>query len=53
MKRQWPLTGRNEELRKVTAAIRPGAAGMVVAGRAGVGKTRLAREALEVTAGLG
>ena len=42
----WPLIGRDEELRRVAAAIRPGAAGIVVAGSAGVGKTRLAREAL-------
>lgn len=45
MERPWPLTGRDEELRTVAAAIRPGAAGIVVAGPAGVGKTRLAREA--------
>jgi DNA-binding CsgD family transcriptional regulator len=48
MERRWPLTGRDEELRRVKAAIRPGAAGIVVAGPAGVGKTRLAREALMV-----
>ncbi len=48
MERSWPLTGRDEELRNVVAAIRPGAAGIVVAGPAGVGKTRLAREALAV-----
>ena len=48
MERQWPLTGRDEELRTVAAAIRPGAAGIVVAGPAGVGKTRLAREALAI-----
>ena len=53
MKRPWPLTGRDEELRRVAAAIRPGAAGIVVAGPAGVGKTRLAREALAVSGGRG
>ena len=53
MERRWPLTGRNEELRKVAAAIRPGAAGVVVAGRAGVGKTRLARDAVAGTAARG
>ena len=53
MERQWPLTGRDEELRRVAAAIRPGAAGIVVAGPAGVGKTRLAREALAVSGGRG
>ena len=50
MERPWPLTGRDEELRRASAAIRSGAVGIVVAGPAGVGKTRLAREAL---AGLG
>ena len=51
MERSWPLTGRDEELRRVAAAIRPGAAGIVVAGPAGVGKTRLAREALAHSGG--
>ncbi len=51
MERSWPLTGRDEELRAVAAAIRPGAAGIVVAGPAGVGKTRLAREALAAPRG--
>lgn len=46
MERSWPLTGRDEELRAVAAAVRPGGAGIVVAGPAGVGKTRLVREAL-------
>jgi len=41
----WPLTGRVEELRYVRAAIR-GTGGVVLAGAAGVGKTRLARDAL-------
>ncbi|SDK09948.1 AAA ATPase domain-containing protein [Nocardioides sp. YR527] len=53
MERPWPLTGRDEELRRVAAAIRPGAAGVIVAGPAGVGKTRLAREALAASAGHG
>lgn len=51
MERPWPLTGRDEELRRVVAATRPGAPGIVVAGPAGVGKTRLAREALAVPRG--
>lgn len=46
MERPWPLTGRDAELRAVAAALRPGAAGIVVAGPAGVGKTRLARDAV-------
>lgn len=53
MERSWPLTGRDEELRRVAAAIRHGAAGIVVAGPAGVGKTRLVREALAVPEGRG
>ena len=53
MERTWPLTGRDEELHKVTTSIRPGAAGIVVAGPAGVGKTRLAREALAAVVGAG
>ena len=47
----WPLTGRVEELRVVTEIIRsPGAGGLVLAGAPGVGKTRLAREALGAAA---
>ncbi|MFC9787908.1 LuxR C-terminal-related transcriptional regulator [Rhodococcus sp. NPDC127528] len=44
----WPLTGRVEELRLTTEAIGGSAdrAGIVLAGAAGVGKTRLATEAL-------
>jgi AAA ATPase domain len=44
----WPLTGRAEELSLISGLTRrrDGPAGVVVAGAAGVGKTRLAREAL-------
>ena len=44
----WPLVGRVEELRFVAAALRSRTSrgGVVLAGAAGVGKTRLAREAL-------
>jgi predicted ATPase len=44
----WPLTGRAEELSLISGLIRrrDGSAGVVLAGSAGVGKTRLAREAL-------
>ena len=41
----WPLVGRDAELRAVAAAVR-GSAGVVLAGAAGVGKTRLARAAV-------
>lgn len=53
MERPWPLTGREDELRRVAAALRPGAAGIVVAGPPGVGKTRLAREAVASRAASG
>lgn len=49
MERSWPLTGRDDDVRRIAAAIRPGHAGILVAGPAGVGKTRLAREALGAT----
>jgi DNA-binding NarL/FixJ family response regulator len=44
----WPLTGRAEELRFIGELIRrrDGPVGVVLAGAAGVGKTRLARETL-------
>lgn len=44
----WPLVGRFEEIAEVSDAIaQPGGyGGVVLAGAAGVGKTRLAREAL-------
>jgi DNA-binding NarL/FixJ family response regulator len=44
----WPLTGRTEELSLISELTRrrEGPAGVVLAGAAGVGKTRLAREAL-------
>jgi DNA-binding CsgD family transcriptional regulator len=43
----WPLVGRREELALCDQALTaPGMSGVVLAGAAGVGKTRLAREAL-------
>ncbi|MGA8519048.1 MAG: AAA family ATPase, partial [Pseudonocardiaceae bacterium] len=44
----WPLTGRAEELSLISGLTRgrEGPTGVVLAGAAGVGKTRLAREAL-------
>ncbi|MGH3766817.1 MAG: AAA family ATPase [Pseudonocardiaceae bacterium] len=46
----WLLTGRAEELRLISELTRrrDGPTGVVLAGAAGVGKTRLAREALAV-----
>ena len=48
MSRGWPLIGRDHELQLIASAIgrRDGHAGVVVGGDAGVGKTRLVREAL-------
>ncbi|WP_173059251.1 LuxR C-terminal-related transcriptional regulator [Phytohabitans houttuyneae] len=45
----WPLIGRSEELQVIDAVLgrENGLRGVVLAGAAGVGKTRLAREALE------
>jgi DNA-binding NarL/FixJ family response regulator len=45
----WPLAGRAAELARISASIRrrDGPAGVVLVGPAGVGKTRLAQEALE------
>lgn len=48
MRPRWALTGRSEELRLVDAALDdPESSGVVVRGAAGVGKSRLAREALD------
>jgi len=47
--RQWPLIGRSEELQVIAEATRAtavGARGIVLSGSAGVGKTRVAREAV-------
>ncbi|MBV9057819.1 MAG: helix-turn-helix transcriptional regulator [Pseudonocardiales bacterium] len=50
MPAMWPLTGRAEELSVINGLTRrqAGTAGVVLAGAAGVGKTRLAREALAI-----
>jgi DNA-binding CsgD family transcriptional regulator len=51
MRLSWPLTGRAEELRRIETAIAdPELAGILVCGAAGVGKSRVAREALAVAA---
>jgi DNA-binding CsgD family transcriptional regulator len=45
----WPLVGRDEELSIVAEVLaRPGSRGIVLAGAAGMGKTRLAKEALAI-----
>ncbi len=47
MRLSWPLTGRSEEMRAIEAAIvASDVSGIVVGGAAGVGKSRIAREAL-------
>lgn len=47
MRLTWPLVGRREELKFIEQAIgRPEFAGVVLAGAAGVGKSRLAKEAI-------
>ena len=50
----WPLTGRSKELRLIEAAISDrDSSGIVIRGEAGVGKSRLAREALSAAASKG
>lgn len=45
--RQWPFAGRAGELAEILSSLLGGeAAGVVISGEAGVGKTRLAREVL-------
>lgn len=50
----WPLVGRDEELRLLTAhLVDPDSAGLLLAGEAGTGKSRLARELLATASRLG
>jgi hypothetical protein len=50
----WPLTGRSEEMRLIEAALSdPESSGILICGAAGVGKSRVAREALDVVASTG
>jgi DNA-binding CsgD family transcriptional regulator len=54
MRFAWPLTGRTEELQAIEAALSaPDVSGIVVSGAAGVGKSRIAREALTAAASEG
>ncbi len=54
MRLKWPLTGRKEELAAIDAARSdPDTCGVVLRGAAGVGKSRIAREALAHAAAAG
>ncbi|MGB6207047.1 LuxR C-terminal-related transcriptional regulator [Mycobacterium sp.] len=54
MRLTWPLTGRSKEQRLIEAAISDSdSSGIVVCGAAGVGKSRIAREALHSAASQG
>ena len=52
--RKWPLVGRDEELGLIAATMHGGSAGgMVLAGAAGVGKSRLAAQAVQLASSEG
>ncbi|MCA2338455.1 helix-turn-helix transcriptional regulator, partial [Mycobacterium avium] len=54
MRLRWPLTGRAEEMRLIEAVLwDPDPCGMVIHGSAGIGKSRIAREALSFAASKG
>lgn len=54
MNLSWPLIGRSQEMQAVEAAIvDPDVSGIVIHGAAGVGKSRIAREALSEAASKG
>ena len=54
MRLSWPLIGRTEEMRTIEAAISASAvSGVLVCGAAGVGKSRIAYEALAAAAAQG
>ncbi len=50
----WPLVGRSEEMRLIATALSdPDSSGVLIRGAAGVGKSRIAREALDAAASRG
>jgi DNA-binding CsgD family transcriptional regulator len=54
MRLSWPLIGRTAEMRTIEAAISASAvSGILICGAAGVGKSRIAREALSAAASQG
>jgi DNA-binding CsgD family transcriptional regulator len=54
MRLSWPLIGRSEEMRTIEAAIAASdVSGVLICGAAGVGKSRIAREALSAAASQG
>ncbi|HVQ53475.1 MAG TPA: AAA family ATPase, partial [Mycobacterium sp.] len=54
MRLSWPLTGRSEEMGAIEAAIvASDVSGIVVSGAAGVGKSRIAREAVSAAVSRG
>lgn len=54
MRLTWPLIGRADELQTIAGALSTdGVSGVVVRGAAGVGKSRIAKEALSVAAARG
>ena len=54
MRLGWPLTGRSKEMRLIEAALSDrDCSGIVVCGAAGVGKSRIAREATAWAASTG
>jgi MoxR-like ATPase len=51
---QWPIVGRDQEISAIMRSIAGNTArGVVLAGKAGVGKSRLAREAVAAAAAAG
>lgn len=53
MRLSWPLTGRTQQLDTIEAAITASAPGILICGAQGVGKSRIAREALSRAAARG